>query len=317
MKLAAVLDVGHGTAALKYAIGAQMLLLERLGSKLDSIRLAAPRLHRHACTSAIAENPDVLVAVGGPRAARRAGQLAYLHHLPIVFLPGFRASGGLRHLWGCLSLEDMVAAIARGDLEPCRLGVGTAGDQVFFEQASCGLLAHLPELRRAFVESDTFDEGWNILMRALHLARHLLGPNIRFGSANDNFRRASALLLNTAQPNAQIDSGSEAPRPALKCSAIRYGALDLIVGLVSGKRDGNWLSHTEDFECADLIVEAGQSGWVLLDGEPVRFKGPIPFGFVPKSLQTFVFSTARLYANDNRKDQDAGFRRFSAALKLD
>ena len=56
MKLAAVLDVGHGTAALKYAIDAQLLLLERLGSKLDSIRLAAPRLHRHACTSAIAEN---------------------------------------------------------------------------------------------------------------------------------------------------------------------------------------------------------------------------------------------------------------------
>ena len=146
MKLAVVIDVGHGDEALKLAVHTQMLLLERLGTRLDSIRLAAPRLLDIAYASALAEKPDVLVMVGCARSARRAGQLAYEQKIPVIFLPGLDAPKWARPLWGTLSLDEMITALARGDIKRVRLSAALAANQVFFHEARCGLLPFLADL---------------------------------------------------------------------------------------------------------------------------------------------------------------------------
>ena len=150
MNIAAVINVAPGQAALSRATETQNLLLEHLGSQLGSIRLAAPHLLKQACRGAIAERPDVLVFAGGPRAARRAGQIAYTHRLPIVFLPSRRPAPWARQLWGSLSLEEMVTALAEERLIPLRIPVGLAAGEIFFGNATCGFL---PQFRQAPVGS--------------------------------------------------------------------------------------------------------------------------------------------------------------------
>src|SRR6185369_17821669 len=118
-----------------------------------------------AYASALAERPDVLVTVGCSRSARRAGQLAYEQKIPVIFLPGVNAPEWARTLWGTLSLEEMVAALARGDIKRVRLGAGLVANQIFFEDACCGVLPFVPELRRDLSDSDSFSEGWQALMR--------------------------------------------------------------------------------------------------------------------------------------------------------
>src|SRR4029453_9802145 len=147
MNIAAVIDVAPGRAALARATLTQTLLLEHLGLQLGSIRLAVPRLLKVACRAAIAERPDLLVIVGGPRAARRAGQVAHVHRLPLLFLPGLGASYWAHKLWGSLSLEDMVTALAQERLTPLRLPVGRAGRQIFFSTAICGFLPQFRQFR--------------------------------------------------------------------------------------------------------------------------------------------------------------------------
>jgi hypothetical protein len=146
----------------------------------------------------------MLVVVGGPRSARRAGQLAQKTGTPILFLPGIRDARWARHLWGPLSLEDMISAIARGELTPVRLGVGMAEDQIFFEQARFGLLPHLPELRQALDEADTFAEGWQVITRTAQLSRLLLAPNVHFHAGDSNHQSAKGLTVTVPTPDTQL-----------------------------------------------------------------------------------------------------------------
>jgi diacylglycerol kinase family enzyme len=318
MRLAVVINVGHGAAALKHAVDTQTLLLDRLGTRLESIRLAAPRLLRQACLSAIAEKPDVLVVAGGPRSARRAGELAHKHDIPIVFLSGFGSRGWARHLWGSLSLESMISALAREDLRPVRLGVGMVGDQVFFEEARCGLFPHLPELYEALGEADTFEEGWHVLTRAAQLTHFLVSPNVRFGYGDSPPRRASALIIKPAALSEQIESWCERTPSLLRCSAFHYGLFGVFGALLRSGVGERWRrGRTEKFECATFLVEAGQPNWILLDGEPVRFEGRVEFRFIPAALQTFVFDPARRSSNDNHQNDVTRFWRAEAAPELE
>jgi hypothetical protein len=300
MKLAAIINVGHGPAALKRAVDIQMLLLDRLGTKLDSIRLAGPRLLRQACMSAIAEKPDVLVMAGGPRSSRRAGEIACTYSVPIVFLPDVGTGGWTRHLRGSLSLEDMVLAVAREDFRPIRIDIGMAGKQMFFGQAGCGLFPHLPELHGALEEADTFGEGWHVLTRAAQLAHFLVNPNVHFNCSDSSLRRAAILIITLAEPVAQIDGDCEGARASLRCSAIHYGPLGLLGGLVRSSIGNGWRGcRTEHFNSAKIRVEAGRPSWILLDGDPVRFEGDVEFRFAPAALQTFAFNAAPPGINDN------------------
>src|SRR5215510_7134662 len=163
MNIAAVIVVAPGRPALARATEMQTLLLEHLGPELGSIRLAVPRLLKFACRGAIAEKPDLLVIVGGPRAARRAGQIAYTHRLPIVFLPGDRGLRWAGQLWGSLSLDEMVEALAHERLTPVRLPVGLAGGQVFFGEAACGFLPQVGQLGSDLAEADTMASGARLI----------------------------------------------------------------------------------------------------------------------------------------------------------
>ena len=315
MKQAVVVNVGHGPVALRYAIDAQMLLLDRLGAHLDSIRLAVPRLLHRACASAIKEKPDILVVVGGPRSGRRAGQLAYATGTPILFLPGLRVSGWARQLWGSLSFEDMVTAIAHGDLTPVRLGVGMAENQVFFEQAGVGLLPHLPELRQALEDAETFGEGWRVIARATQLSRSLLAPHIHFDAGNSNPHRAKALIMRTPMPDLQLASSCGQPASALECSAPSSGAFGLLNALMGrgiGDQEGGWIQH---FDCLTLRLEAGRPAWLLLDEDPVRFDGAVEVRFVPGAIQTFRFNPTHQHANDDPKERAKRVRPFNATVE--
>ena len=163
MKLAVVIGVGTGPEAFTQAAKTQALLLTQMGEKLGSVRIAVPRHLHSACAGAIADRPDVLVVAGGPRTARRAGQVAYQHGVPILFLPGLSSSHWAQRLWGSLSLEAMIAALSREEIGFSRLGVGIAGGEIFFDEARCGLLPQLALTHGALREAEGFSERWRVL----------------------------------------------------------------------------------------------------------------------------------------------------------
>ena len=295
MKLAVVLDVGHEPAAQEQAIRTQQKLLDSCGTRLDSIRLAAPRLLSHACRAALAEEPGMLVMVGGPRAARGAGQLAYERGTPVLFLPGSRAPVWARRLWGGLSLDEMISALARGDMKPTRLNAGTAGGQIFLDHASCGLLPLMAELRQALAEADIFPEVWKTLLRGAGLGRLVVHPRMRFRREDSSLRSATALVVS---PDAR-DWG-KAQTPSLACKAWKHSVFEQLGTLVSSGFGTNW-QHSdpvERFACTHLAIDEKRATWLLLDGVPRRFDGPIEFKSVPDAIQTFAFGP-REAANDD------------------
>jgi hypothetical protein len=295
MKLAVVIDAGHGTAAQDQAMRTQSLLLDRCGARLDSIRLAAPRLLQHACRAALAEEPGVLVIVGGPRAARIAGQSAYERGIPILFLPGLRTPNWVRHLWGRLSLDDMISALARGDMKPTRLSTSTAGGQIFFDHASCGLLPLAGELHRALAEADVFSEVWKGLLRGKRLLRLVIRPSIRFRCEGSPLRSATALVVSAAKRE-----GGENQPPSFACEAWKHSAFEHLGALAGSSLGADWRrsGHHERLECTRLAIDQKRAMWLLLDGTPRRFDGPVEFKFVPDAIQTFAFSP-RGAANDS------------------
>ena len=302
MKLAVVIDVGHGAETLRLAVETQMLLLERLGTRLDSIRLAAPRLLDIAYASALAERPDILVMAGNGRSARRAGQLAYEQKIPVIFLPGVDAPAWARTLWGTLSLEEMVTALSRGDIKRVRLGAGLVGNQIFFEHASCGLLPFMPELRRDISESESFSEGWQSVLRATDVCYRMLQRRLRFSAHGSGTKRATALVLRVAEGHVQASSPPEPPLPVFRGTAFHYGPFGYLGGLVRGGMGRSWHGgRQEDFTCTELSLHVRPGTWILLDGDPLRFFGGAEFRFIPAAIESCVFAPARHIANDNAR----------------
>lgn len=316
MKLAVVIDVGHGAEALKLAVDTQMLLLERLGTRLDSIRLAAPRLLDIAYASALNERPDVLVMVGSARSARRAGQLAYEQKIPVIFLPGLDAPKWAQSLWGTLSLEEMIAALARGDIKRVRLGAGLAANQVFFDHASCGLLPFLPELRRDLSDSETFSEVWQALMRAGDVSYRMLRPRFRFTAPGAEPKRATALVLNASEPNLQLGSWPASQVPVFRGTAFHYNPFAYFAGLLRGGLGGHWQGgHREQFSCTELSLQLKPGTWILLDGDPLRLPGGVDFRFVPSAVESCIFAPARQIANDNAKRRHVPYGEMGEAIR--
>ena len=285
-----------------------MLLLDGLGTRLDSVRLAAPRLLQHACLSAIDERPDVLAIVGGPRAARRAGQLAHERDIPILFLPGFRSPEWARNLWGAMSLEEMIAALAQGAAIPARLDAAAASGRIFFDCASCGVLPHLAELRTALRETDSFSEDWQVRMRAAGLARSVLSPGIRFYTDDSKLCRSAALIV-----AAHRTPWREPREPAFDCMALHYGPAAYFGALLRSGFGGDWQKSAQarPFACETLTLAMTGPSWILLDGEAVHFDGPIAFRSVPGAIRTFVFSPAQGHANPDSRLPRSRFRSLS------
>jgi hypothetical protein len=302
MKLAAVIDVGHGAETLELAVQTQMLLLERLGTRLDSIRLAAPRLLDIAYASALAERPDVLLMAGSGRSARRAGQLAYEQKIPVIFLPGVNAPNWARTLWGTLSLEEMVTALARGDVKRVRLGAGLVANEIFFEDACCGLLPFMPELRRDLSDSDGFSEGWHALLRAADISARMLRRRLKFSIHGTETKCATALVLRAAEGHVQVGSVPESRLPVFRGTAFHYGPFSYLAALLRGSVGGDWVGgRQEDFTCTDLSLHLQPGAWILLDGDPLRLPGGADFRFVPSAIESCIFAPARHIANDNAR----------------
>ena len=240
MKFAAVIDVGHSAPALKHAVDAQMLLLDRLGTRLHSIRLAPPRLLNNAYAAALAEKPDVLVVVGCARAARRAGQLAYEQKAPVIFLPGPNAPEWGHTLWDALTLDETVGALARDEIKRVHLNIGMAASQIFFQDVQCGLLPFVPELRRDLSASQTFVEGWHAVRRAAKVSGSLIRRTFAYAPQGDGVKRATALVLAASDRNVQTGSLPDAHFPLFRGTAYRLGPLSYIAGLVRGCSGGKW-----------------------------------------------------------------------------
>ena len=235
----------------------------------------------------------MLVMVGGPRAARGAGQLAYERGTPILFLPGSRAPIWARRLWGGLSLDEMISALARGEMKPTRLNAGTVGGQIFFDHASCGLLPLMGELRQAFAEADIFSEVWKTLLRGAGLARLVIHPRIRFRSEAHS-RSATALVVSLA-----AREWGKAQTPSLACEIWKrsvFNQLGTLVGSSFGTK--RRCDPIERFMCTQLTIDEKRATWLLLDGVPRQFEGPVEFTCVPDAIQTFAFGP-RQAANDH------------------
>jgi len=294
MNIAAVINVAPGQAALSHATQTQNLLLEHLGPRLGSIRLAVPRLLKLACLGAIAEKPDVLVVAGGPRAARRAGQIAYAHRLPILFLPGHRSPRWTRRLWGSLSLEGMVTALAQGAVTPLHLPAGMAGGHIFFGNAICGFLPQIRQLRDDLADVETVAAAARLLAGAAAACSLVFGPRIAI-RCHGASRKASAIVIGTqgSEPAAR-DAG--VPRlGSFTCTAWRQGTLSLARASLRAAAGGDWQSeqNPECFSCTTLHLHAGRKTWLLLDGEAIALRGPVELRYLPRTVKTFAFASDR------------------------
>ncbi len=302
MKFAVVIGVGPGPAALAQAVKTQSLFLQHMGQKLDSIRLAVPRHLEPACLGAVADRPDVLVVAGGPRTARRAGQIAYEKGVPILFLPGLRSLHWARRLWGSLALDGMIAALAREELRPARLGVGIAGDQIFFGEARCGLLPQLAQLHEAFHETDAFSEGWKVLARAASLRKSIARPSVEIHCQDVGITRAASLIVTAQGFDGTLSRTQSMPRlQTFSCTTWKYRGLFTYMAAVLGAAAGkDWRGSTEveQFECEELKINARDGSWIVLDEEPTWFEGPVVFRFLPNAVRTCAFHLERTAANE-------------------
>lgn len=287
MNIAAVINVAPGREALSRATETQTLLLEHLGSRLGSIRLAAPHLLKQACRGAIAERPDLLVMAGGPRATRRAGQIAYTHRLPIVFLPSRRPAPWAHQLWGSLSLEEMVKALADNRLIPLRLPVGSASGKIFFGNATCGFLPQFRRLRSDLVETESFSASARVLSAAARASSIALGRKVRIW-CHGAPRMASAVTIEV-----QNQSAERAVRRfgTFACAAWGQSMASLAGAKLRAALAGDWQTayEPERFNCSKLTLRSGAKTWLLLDGDVVPFDGGVELRYIPKAVQTFAF----------------------------
>ena len=297
MNIAAVIDVVPGRAALARATETQTLLLEHLGPQLGSIRLAVPRLLKFACRGAIAEKPDLLVIAGDARAARRAGQIAHAHRLPIVFLPGQRPPRWAGHLWGSLSLEEMISALAQDRLTHLRIPVGLAGGQVFFGEASCGFLPQLRQLGSNLVEADTMATATRLIAGTARAFSLGFGQGIRI-LCHGAPRRASAVVISTQGPDNHPPSSTVARLGSFTCSTWRRGAVPFVRASLRAAAGGDWqrAQIPERFSCTKLTLHAGSTAWLVLDEEPVAFHGPVELRYLPKAVETCRFAVGEAHA---------------------
>jgi len=303
MKLAVVINISSSSQALARALKIQALLLDRVGARLDSIRLAVPRLFEKACLAAVADQPDILVVAGGPRTARRAGQIAHERRVPIVFLPGLRAPQWMGKLWAGMPIEQLIEALAREDLSPVRLGVGSAGGQIFFERASCGLLPHFAQLRENFAQAEDSKEWFAALRCAANLAGHVLHSGLRVG-CDASFMRDVSTLVVSAQGFYAERSGSQSVRhlQSFGCEAWRhrrpFGFAGAVIRALM-RTDWSRGAEAERFDCGQLCVDGGRLTWAMLDDDPIRFEGPIAFRFLPRAVETFSFGSSRINATED------------------
>jgi hypothetical protein len=286
MRFAVVIGVGRGPGALASATATQALLLNHMGDKLGSIRVAVPRLLRSASIAAIADRPDALVIVGGPRTARKAAQVALKERVPVLFLPGARLLQWAKPLWGALPLETMIAALAREDVKPTRIGVGMAGEEIFFGEAQCGVLPQLSEIREAFRQAEALSDGMKVLARIASLGSSMVHPGVRIRCNDSELGKAAALVV-TAH-----GAGPDWRRSkALSCTAWKHSNpiahANALIRTIAGA-DWRRVARVERFECDTLSIDA-RTPWILLDEDPVWFAGQVPFRFLPDALETFVF----------------------------
>jgi hypothetical protein len=89
---------------------------------------------------------------------------------------------------------------------------------------------------------------------------------------------------------------------------MHYGPLGLLGAAIGGWSGG----RIQQFESARLLVEAKRPHWILLDGDPVRFDGPVEFRFIPNAIRTFVFDTQQ-HVNDNPSAGALRHRNFNMA----
>ena len=299
MNIAAVINVAPGGAALSRATETQNLLLEHLGSQLGSIRLAAPHLLKQACRGAIAERPDVLVFAGGSRAARCAGQVAYTHRLPIVFLPSRRPAPWARQLWGSFSLEETVTALAEERLIPLRIPVGLVAGEIFFGSATCGFLPQFRRLRLDLVETESLAASARVLSAAASASSLAFGRKIRLW-CHGAPRMASAVTIDVQN---QLD-GALRRLGAFACAAWCQSSVRLAGAKLRAALAGDWQSAYEPdrFNCSKLTLQSGTRTWLLLDGEVIAFNGAVELRYIPRAVQTFAFAAENVRAKTPPRD---------------
>lgn len=293
MNIAAVINVAPGQAAFSRAAETQDLLLEHLGSQLGSIRLAAPHLLKQACRGAIAERPDLLVIAGGSRPARRAGQVAYTHRLPIVFLPGRIPVPWARPLWGPLSLEEIVAALAKEQVAPVWLPAGMAGGEIFFGNATCGFLPQFRRIRSDLVETESLSASARVISAAASASSLAFGRRVRTW-CHGAPRMASAVMVEVQSLEKSVTRFG-----AFACAAWSRNTASLAGAKLRAALAGDWHGAypPDRFTCTKLTIQTGSRTWLLLDGEVIPFGGAVELRYIPKAIQTFAFAAEGVRSN--------------------
>lgn len=238
-------------------------------------------------------NYDVLVAAGGDGTVNCVAEQAYKHKKPLGIVP----MGTLNHFAKELGLPlvplQAVEIIAKD--ERAKFDIGTAGDQVFINNASIGIYPSVVRMRSALEPKLTkWPAAVGAIVTVATKRLHLYHFSITLDGRTLE-RRSSMLFVGNNEYGIE---GFGLPER----NGIRDGKLQLFVlktkridklfqvgvRLVLGKKLPE--SYIERFTCGQMIVEikGHKQVWLAYDGEVTQAKLPLAFTLVPRALTTIV-----------------------------
>jgi diacylglycerol kinase family enzyme len=171
------------------------------------------------------------------------------------------------------------------------LGAGAAAGQIFFENASCGVLPQIVQWPESFREAESFGEAWQEMMRAANLLGLLVRPGLRI-RREDETECSVGVLQITTQAFAPASRRPALSTPRFDCALWSHaGLFHYGASVLRAAGGGDWRrgGHADRFDCATLSIGGHDGFWFLLDGDPVRLEGAVDVRFIPRAVRTFMF----------------------------
>ena len=296
MKFAAVVNAKAGAASRLGIAPARLMIEERLGSSLGSLRIVPPRALKPALDEAAASKPDAILVLGGDGTARSAASHLYRAGIPCAFLPGGTMNILPKRLYGETPLEAVLDALAAGQIEEIELETGLAGEETFFVAASFGFLPILATAREQYRRGSSPLDSVRVGARVMRFTERIFAAETRYRVPDGAPGHCRALLVSLGcadllhpwrKPDVPFDS--------FECVCLNVESLWSTFGLaMKALALADWRSdpRVENFQTKAIEV-LGPYVRMTLDGEPLRVPGPLSVRVAKTGLRALALKSAQ------------------------
>ena len=288
MNFAAVVNSSAGLASRQGPVVTRMALTEALGKQLVSLRVVKPRAVPAALDEALALKPDAILVLGGDGTARSAATKLLPTGVPAAFLPGGTMNILPTRLYGEAPLDQILKAIAQGNVSHVQLRAGLAGSQPFFVAATFGFLPYLATVRERLRRARSIGARAHAIQQMLRFSAPYFERPVGFTAPGQGMRLSSGLVAGLGD----LDALHPLREPHVTLDHFECASLDVTgwSGLLRlsltalARRDWRNHPHVTPFTTERLDVFAGRRVRATLDGEPCRLRGPLTLRFAARGM---------------------------------